>query len=319
MDKSFESFMTTVGVTQQDLDTAMEQLPDHVDDDGDFYVAESPLHGKGVFASKNVSGNLGTFRSEEGWHTLGRFLNHSATPNCTVILSPVGMEVVGEAGEGEELTVDYFQVRNLLHLEGKVMVADEFCEDIDLVVASAKAAGFDTWKPNKGEVGSSIYDGMGFWGEHAIMLRSLIREARAVVIPNTMFFRSTIVGTEKAYIHSDRESGSHTCIVYLSDHEEASGTAFFRHKPTGLIEMPSFDEMRELGILEELKADMVSRDEDKWEQIGYVEGKKNRALIFHAPLFHSRFPLEGIGSSLEDSRLIWATHFYRINGRGDLY
>jgi len=83
--------------------------------------------------------------------------------------------------------------------------------------------------------------------------------------------------------------------------------------------MPNFYDMREMGILEELKADMVSRDPDKWEQVGYVEGKYNRALIFEAPLFHSRFPLEGIGNSNENGRLIWATHFYKLNGYGELY
>lgn len=124
---------------------------------------------------------------------------------------------------------------------------------------------------------------------------------------------------ERAYIHSDRESGNHTCIVYLSDHEEEFGTAFFAHKRTGLREMPSFAQMSEMGILEELKRDMVSRDSDKWVQTDYVRGAYNRALIFNAPLFHSRFPLEGIGSDAESGRLIWASHFYKVSNAGELY
>src|SRR5690606_6736394 len=112
-----------------------------------------------------------------------------------------------------------------------------------------------------------------------------------VLVPNTMFFRVTNVGYENAYIHSDRETGDHTAIVYLSEHDEPYGTAFFKHKPTGLIHMPSFAEMAEMGEDgEQLKKDMVSRDPDRWEQIAEVEGKYNRALIFDAPLFHSRFP-----------------------------
>lgn len=198
-------------------------------------------------------------------------------------------------------------------------VIDNFCPDAEQVRQSAQAAGFGTWAPSKGAVGSSRYEGMGFWGDHAYMLRPLIRAVGCVVVPNSMFFRTTNVGMEKAYIHSDREAGAHTCIAYLSEHEEVSGTAFYRHRPTGLIEMPSFDEMAELGILDDLKADMVSRDPDKWEQLDFVRGAFNRALIFNAPLFHSRFPLEGIGDTFDDGRLVWASHFYKVGNDGGLY
>lgn len=199
------------------------------------------------------------------------------------------------------------------------IVVDDFCEDVEQVRSSLLAAGTGTWRPNKGEVGSSVYEGMGFWGDHALMLKALMGAIRTVVVPNTMFFRVTNEGMEKAYIHSDRMTGAHTCVAYLSDHSEGSGTAFYRHIPTGLTEMPTFQEMQDMGILEQLKADMVGRDPDKWEQTEYVGGKYNRALIFKAPLFHSRFPLEGIGNSNEDGRLIWATHFYKLNGYGELY
>lgn len=204
-------------------------------------------------------------------------------------------------------------------MELDYIVVDDFCDQLEMVKESAYAAGFSTWLPNKGEVGSSIYEGMGFWGEHALMLRSLISATGSVLVPNSMFFRVTNEGMEKAYIHSDRETGNHTCVVYLTDHEQPSGTAFFRHKRTGLTEMPSFQDMDDEGILEELKADMVSRDPDKWEQLDYVEGKYNRALIFHAPLFHSRFPLDGFGTTEEEGRLVWVSHFYKLDGTGKLY
>lgn len=198
------------------------------------------------------------------------------------------------------------------------LVIDDFCEDIEGVRQSALAAGFDTWMPNKGEVGSSVYEGMGFWGNHATMLNALMRATNGVVVPNSMFFRVTNEGMEKAYIHSDRESGNFTCVAYLTDHDVESGTAFFMHKRTGLKAMPSFDEMRETGILDELKEDMVSRDPAKWIQLDYVRGIRNRALIFNAPLFHSRYPLEGIGSSLDTGRMVWVSHFYKLNQSGHL-
>lgn len=199
------------------------------------------------------------------------------------------------------------------------LVVDDFCPELEKVRASAFAAGFDTWKPNKGEVGSSVYDGMGFWGDQRFMLRALIGNV-GMVVPNTMYFRVTNEGMERAYIHSDRESGNHTCICYMTDHVGTdSGTAFFRHKRTGLVEMPSIAEMKDAGVLDELKADMVSRDPDKWVQTDYVKGAYNRALIFKAPLFHSRFPLGGIGSKLEEGRLVWASHFYKLSNAGELY
>ncbi|MGN6280545.1 DUF6445 family protein [Frateuria sp.] len=198
------------------------------------------------------------------------------------------------------------------------LVVDNFSPDIERVKQSAFAAGFDTWRPNKGEVGSSVYEGMGFWGEHARMIQALTRAVGGIVIPNSMFFRVTNVGMERAYIHSDRESGSHTCVVYLTEHEEESGTAFFQHKSTGLKEMPSFQELRESGLMDELKQDMVSRDPSKWMQLDYVRGIKNRALIFNAPLFHSRFPLDGIGSDAQSGRLVWVCHFYKLGPSGEL-
>lgn len=197
-------------------------------------------------------------------------------------------------------------------------VVDNFCQNPDWVRQSALRAGLDTWNPKKGEVGSSVYEGMGFWGDHALMVSSLMRAINGVAVPNSMFFRCTNEGMEKAYIHSDRESGNHTCVAYLTEHEEDSGTAFFMHKRTGLKEMPSFLEMRDMGILDELKEDMVSRDPDKWVQLDYVRGRKNRALIFPAPLFHSRFPLEGIGNTPESGRMVWVSHFYKLGPNGEL-
>ena len=192
------------------------------------------------------------------------------------------------------------------------LVTDNFCAEIDRVIQSAHAAGFNTWLPNKGEVGSSVYEGMGFWGEHALMVRSLMKAMGGPVIPNTLYFRATNTDTERAYIHSDRESGANTCVCYLTDHADEYGTAFYRHKTTGLLEMPSFAAMRDAGTFDELKADMVSRDPDKWEQVDFVRGRKNRALIFPAPMFHSRLPTGGFGDSPETARIVWVSHFYRI-------
>ena len=197
-------------------------------------------------------------------------------------------------------------------MRDSIRVIDEFCPEIDRVIASAYNAGFDTWKPSKGEIGSSVYDGMGFWGDHAFMLRSLSIIEGTHVLPNSMFFRVTRPDMERAYIHSDRESGARTCVVYLSSHVERYGTAFYRHKATGLASMPTFAEMRSPDF-DQLKSDMISGDASAWDEVGFVHGAKNRAVIFDAPLFHSRIPEHGIGTMDADSRLVWACHFYTPN------
>ena len=185
-----------------------------------------------------------------------------------------------------------------------IKIVDNFCPHIDRVRNSALEAGFDTWLPNKGKVGSSVYEGMGFWGEHASMLASVAQAMESFIYPNSMFFRVTTPETERAYIHSDRESGAYTCVAYLSDHPgEPYGTGFYRHVKTGMEEMPDLDQVDATLI-----DDMVSRN--GWELTRFVEGKYNRAVIFSAPLFHSRIPLDGIGITPDDARMVWVTHFH---------
>lgn len=319
MDNSYQDFLEKFGLDEATMLEARKLTPaPQVESGTHYFIAPSSIEGVGVFAYKDLAGDIGTFMGGTDWYTLGRYMNHSATPNCHLEIRDYNVIVVGNARAGEELTVSYFHAQEMMSIKAQVTVVDDFCEELELVIASAQASGFGTWQPNKGDVGTSHYEGMNFWGHHALMLRPLVLAVNTLVLPNSMFFRSTNEGMEQAYIHSDRESGAHTCVAYLSQHEQPTGTAFFRHKPTGLTSMPSFHEMKDQGIFEQLKDDMVGRNPDAWEQIGYVEGQCNRAVIFEAPLFHSRFPLEGIGSTPEDGRLVWVSHFYKMNGMGDL-
>jgi hypothetical protein len=192
-----------------------------------------------------------------------------------------------------------------------ITIRDNFCAHAESVRASALESGFATWNPKQGEVGSSVYDGMNFKGAHGIMLRSLCAMMGAqAVFPNSMFFRITTPETERAYIHSDREEGEWTCIAYLSHHEEeVSGTGFYQHRATKLREMPTFKEMANPKY-STLKRDMIKGGTDEWEQLDFVRGLFNRAVVFHAPLFHSRIPMHGLGGGdPETARMIWACHF----------
>ncbi len=201
-----------------------------------------------------------------------------------------------------------------------LQVVDGFCERIEQVRQSCLNSGFGKWAPNLGLVGSSQYSGMNYNGDHALMLHALAAATGGAVFPNAMFFRLTNKETEKAYIHSDRSAGNYTCIAYLSKHEENTGTAFWRHRPTGLTYLPPIEVQKETGIFEELAADTVTADPDKWEQLDYVRAVFNRALLFQAPLFHSRWPLAGFGEGERgEDRLVWACHHFKINALGALY
>jgi hypothetical protein len=190
-----------------------------------------------------------------------------------------------------------------------IQVIDNFSPRVDEVRESALASGFGTWRPNAGEVGSSIYEGMSFWAKHSLMLHALAYYMGRPVYPNSMFCRVTNEDTEGAYVHSDRESGDFTCIVYLSEHEERSGTGFYRHRETGMTHMPSFAEMAQDRKFDLLKRDMVEGSEKDWELLDFVRGQLNRAVIFDAPRFHARTPRHGFGSTVEDGRLVWVSHF----------
>jgi sulfur relay (sulfurtransferase) DsrC/TusE family protein len=192
-----------------------------------------------------------------------------------------------------------------------ITVIDNFTPFVDDVRASALASGFGTWRPSKGEVGSSIYDGMNFWGKHSLLLHALCYAMGRQVYPNSMFFRVTNEDTEGAYVHSDRESGDFTCIVYLSQHDDMSGTGFYRHRETGMTHMPSFAEMSEWhrDAFDKFKHEMVDGSDEHWEQLDFVRGLYNRAVIFDAPRFHARVPRHGFATDPQNGRMIWACHF----------
>ncbi len=188
---------------------------------------------------------------------------------------------------------------------------DNFLHNPDRMRQSAIEAGFGTWKPNKGEVGSSRYDGMCFWGDHGMGVRALTAAHRCPIYPNSMFFRVCNEDTEGAYVHSDREMGEYTAIVYLSHHDGGDfGTGFYKHLESGAVSMDSFSDMREHpDRFEKLKQEMVEGSPEVWDRTDFVRGKYNRALIFAAPLFHARHPKHGIGTTIEDGRMVWVCHY----------
>lgn len=193
-----------------------------------------------------------------------------------------------------------------------IRVFDNFVENPDAIRASALRAGFGTWRPNQGDIGAAFYDGVSFWGDHATLFRALY-ESLGGIIPSSMFFRITNPSMEHALIHSDREYGSYTAIVYLSPNaDEKSGTAFYRHRETGMVDLPALpDLMRDRAAFQKIRQQMLDASDEDWEPYCFVEGKYNRCLVFDAPKIHCRIPKVGYGNTDANSRMVWVAHFDR--------
>lgn len=193
-----------------------------------------------------------------------------------------------------------------------IQVFDDFVASPARVRESALRAGFGTWAPSKGDIGAPFYSGVSFWGDHATLFRAL-HEKLGQIIPSSCFFRITNPAMEHALIHSDREYGDITAIVYLSpDVAEESGTAFYKHRETGMTMMPPLaDLMSDPVFFEKIRAQMLAADDHDWEMIDYVRGVYNRCLVFDAPMIHCRIPKNGFGTDTTDSRMVWVAHFSR--------
>lgn len=111
--------------------------------------------------------------------------------------------------------------------------------------------------------------------------------------PGLTFFRkSPFAQDEPNLIHTDVDMGDVTVILYLNPTPPAEdGTAFWRHRATGLT--------RAEGVL----AGDAGKDLSAWDQRRVVSARFNRAVLFAAPLFHSRAIAANYGVG-DDARLI---------------
>lgn len=190
-----------------------------------------------------------------------------------------------------------------------IQVFDNFVADPERIRQTALQSGFGSWKPNKGDIGAAFYEGVNFWGDHASLFRALFKNI-GTIIPSSMFFRITNPGMEHALIHSDREYGENTAIVYLSPNTNRnSGTAFYQHRETGWTDMPPLDELMKRPDFERIRQQMLDAEDKDWKIYKFVEAKFNRCLVFDAPKIHCRIPKVGYGTTDSDSRMVWVCHF----------
>lgn len=115
----------------------------------------------------------------------------------------------------------------------------------------------------------------------------------------TFLRRSPAQQTEPNYIHTDRDMGAITGILYLNpEPAPGDGTTFWRHRPTGQTMSTATDAVH-------LRREWMDwRDTSLWESWQTVEAKFNRLVLFPAPCFHSRALLENYGATNDEARLI---------------
>jgi hypothetical protein len=153
----------------------------------------------------------------------------------------------------------------------------------------ALASDFKDFKFNEDET----YCGIGLAG-HLLALPKWITAKFPQLTPKVSFFRKSPVGQiEPAYIHADYSMGDWTAILYLNENPpDGDGTTFWKHKDRGFTEVgEGFDGSADFN------------DQSKWERWCHVAGLFNRAVLFRAPLFHSRGIFENYGNG-HQARLI---------------
>jgi hypothetical protein len=109
----FNAFLYQIGATQNKMDAIVHITSDLMDMPDGFAVElrDSPIHGKGLFATKNfaVKETVCPGRLDGKRTPGGRFINHS--PNCNAVPVKVDDDIyvvaVTDIRSGEELLVDY--------------------------------------------------------------------------------------------------------------------------------------------------------------------------------------------------------------------
>jgi hypothetical protein len=117
--------------------------------------------------------------------------------------------------------------------------------------------------------------------------------------PTLSFARQSPRGQrEPNYVHTDRDMGEWTALLYLNPQPApGDGTTFWRHRATGILGSDAGDDT---ALLEERQ---TWRDLAQWEPVWQIAAKWGRALVFEADRFHSRSLAENYGTG-DDARLV---------------
>lgn len=172
----------------------------------------------------------------------------------------------------------------------RLIVVDDLLPDPAVYRAAALALPFQDI-----EAGPIVFHGMAPIG--ASPLSGWLADTYSLVTTYAAFRLSPAGQEEPNYIHTDRDMGDWTAILYLHpDPPAGDGTTFWRHRETGAI--------ASTATADDLPAEWLAwRDRDRWAPWRTVAAAFNRLLLFPAPYFHSRALYDNYGTAAE-GRLI---------------
>ena len=202
-------------------------------------------------------------------------------------------------------------------MKNRIIIIDDFYGDPDAYVEMVKAKSRETESAGN-YAGIMTHDSL-MTPEHHQIYQDLTGDK---LKPGTRFtgkVRWTTVDDEaKQDIHFDVGDGmlAWASVVYLTkDHPETDGTIFWKHKRTGLEEIPMTQEgIEQYGWhnTDDLKEflDTDGMDHSLWTRTLTVPYRYNRMVLFRPWLFHSPGP--AFGTSVDDARSV-QTFFWSLD------
>ena len=161
-----------------------------------------------------------------------------------------------------------------------VEVYDEFFSDSDIEkrIQYAETAKYETHE----------YDGVRYKEIHPLPSdRQVVKELEYIYEGTFEGFHVLRRGhNPTGWIHADTNCGAMAGVLYLTDHSDLTGTAFWSHHKYG-----QRADMTDKAQIAEVNAD--ANDPTKWNLVKVVKGLKNRMLVYDSQLFHSVWPRFG--------------------------
>jgi hypothetical protein len=179
-----------------------------------------------------------------------------------------------------------------------MIVIDDFLPDFDLVKSFIADVEYGDY-----EMEGKHYTGVG---QVTLPVKALIEKRLGPIKIKANHLRMARSDTPLThYIHTDNYGTALGMVLCLQAPDCPSGTAFWRHKETGLDRIEMDKDVFEY-FDEELK------NPDAWEMTELVESAENRAVIFETNRFHSRWPKDMPIALGEKPRIVCTVFFDKL-------
>jgi len=107
----FQKMILEIGITEEEIQAEMDEVGYLDIASDDFYISDSTIQGKGIFAGKSFEQGdfIGIAKILNSKTTIGRFTNHSPYSNAEMIVKQEGVYLYATQSiqQGEEITTNY--------------------------------------------------------------------------------------------------------------------------------------------------------------------------------------------------------------------